>query len=116
MRLFRLRFRLFGSVFAAAAVTVGIIAIASAGPSVKPASAQVLSCAPGTTVQTADGPVCGITSTTAAGVNEWLGIPYAAPPVGDLTVAATTAANTVDHDVGGHGLREPVHYDLGHGG
>jgi para-nitrobenzyl esterase len=84
MRLFRLRFRLFGSAFAVAAVTVGIIAIASAGPSARPASAQALSCAPGTTVQTTDGPVCGITSTTATGVNEWLGIPYATPPVGDL--------------------------------
>lgn len=30
------------------------------------------------------GPVCGITSTSASGVNEWLGIPYAAPPVGNL--------------------------------
>ncbi|MBV9941206.1 MAG: carboxylesterase family protein, partial [Solirubrobacterales bacterium] len=28
--------------------------------------------------------MCGISSTTASGVNEWLGIPYAAPPVGDL--------------------------------
>ena len=84
MKLFRLRVRLFGSVFAVAALTVGIVAIASAGPSAKPASAQVLSCASGTTVQTADGPVCGITSATASSVNEWLGIPYAAPPVGDL--------------------------------
>ncbi|MBV8991492.1 MAG: carboxylesterase family protein [Solirubrobacterales bacterium] len=69
---------------AVAALAVGIIAIASGGPSANPASAQPLSCAPGTTVDTADGPVCGIASTTASGVNEWLGIPYAAPPIGNL--------------------------------
>ncbi|MGP0035097.1 MAG: carboxylesterase family protein [Solirubrobacteraceae bacterium] len=33
---------------------------------------------------TVDGSVCGIASSTAPGVNEWLGIPYAAPPVGNL--------------------------------
>jgi para-nitrobenzyl esterase len=38
-------------------------------------------CASGTNVQTADGPVCG---TVVNGVSEWLGIPYAAPPVGNL--------------------------------
>ena len=31
-------------------------------------------------------------------------------------MAAAAAANAVDHDVGGHGLRERVHYNLGHGG
>ena len=79
----RWRSRLFGSVFAVAALTVGIIAIASAGPSTKSATAQT-TCAPGTIVQTTYGPVSGICSTTAPGVNEWLGIPYAAPPVGAL--------------------------------
>jgi para-nitrobenzyl esterase len=38
-------------------------------------------CASGTTVQTSSGPVCGIVT---SGVTEWLGIPYAAPPVGNL--------------------------------
>jgi para-nitrobenzyl esterase len=38
-------------------------------------------CAAGTVVQTSTGPVCGI---VINGVTEWLGIPYAAPPVGSL--------------------------------
>ena len=80
----RWRSRLFGSVFAVAAMTVVVIAIASAGPSTKSATAQTTTCAPGTTVTTTYGPVCGIASTTASGVNEWLGIPYAAPPIGAL--------------------------------
>ena len=83
-RLRRWRSRLFGSAFAVAALTVGVIAIASAGPATRSASAQTGTCAAGTTVKTTSGPVCGIASTTATGVNEWLGIPYAAPPVGNL--------------------------------
>ena len=84
MKLLRLRSTLVGSLLAVATVTVGIIAIASAGPSARSATAAVpvaVSCAPGTDVQTTNGPVCGIVPN---GVNEWLGIPYAAPPVGDL--------------------------------
>lgn len=42
-------------------------------------------CAPGTTVQTSAGPVCGI---FVNGDSEWLGIPYAAPPVGALRFRA----------------------------
>ena len=38
-------------------------------------------CASGTVIQTADGPVCGIVS---GSTDEWLGIPYAAPPIGAL--------------------------------
>lgn len=38
-------------------------------------------CSSSTTVQTTSGPVCGVSQT---GYNQWLGIPYAAPPVGQL--------------------------------
>ncbi|WP_214409444.1 carboxylesterase/lipase family protein [Sphaerisporangium fuscum] len=38
-------------------------------------------CAPGTTVTTDTGQVCG---TTGDGVRSWLGVPYAEPPVGEL--------------------------------
>ena len=44
-------------------------------------AAQAVTCSSGTTVQTASGPVCGIAQT---GYNQWLGIPFAAPPVGQL--------------------------------
>ena len=80
--LFTGRVRLIACACAFAAVTAGISAVVSAGPSAGSASAQTASCAPGTTVQTTAGPVCGVT--TASGVNEWLGVPYAAPPVGAL--------------------------------
>ena len=83
MRLLRSRLRLVGSLLAVATVTVAVIAIASGGPSAKSAKAApaVVACAAGTDVQTTNGPICGITVGT---VNEWLGIPYAAPPVGAL--------------------------------
>lgn len=42
---------------------------------------QASTCSSSTTVQTASGPVCGIAQT---GYNQWLGIPFAAPPVGAL--------------------------------
>jgi len=38
-------------------------------------------CDPGTTVQTDKGPVCGI---VVNGINSWQGIPFAAPPLGNL--------------------------------
>jgi para-nitrobenzyl esterase len=66
------------------ALTLAIGAFVLAGSSAKPATAapSVTACAPSTDVTIADGPVCGILSAT--GVEEWLGIPYAAPPVGPL--------------------------------
>src|SRR5579862_2696743 len=84
MRLIRPRFRMLSTVLLVAGVSIGIVALTSAGPSAKSARAQTVTCAPGTTVHTAYGEVCGITSTAVRGVNEWLGIPYAAPPVGNL--------------------------------
>jgi para-nitrobenzyl esterase len=65
----------------------------------KSSAAAAVACAAGTTVQTSTGPVCGI---VINGVNEWLGIPYAAPPVGNLRWAppqphaawSTTLAST----------------------
>jgi para-nitrobenzyl esterase len=71
-------------VLAVVAVSFATVAITTAGPSAKSARAQAVTCASGTTVQTTYGPVCGIASTSVSGVNEWLGIPYAAPPVGNL--------------------------------
>ncbi|MGH8967680.1 MAG: carboxylesterase family protein, partial [Actinomycetes bacterium] len=46
-----------------------------------PTLSKTAECAPGTTVRTDKGAVCG---TVADGVKSWLGIRYAAPPVGNL--------------------------------
>ena len=83
MRLLRLRSPLAGALALAGVLGVGALLLLTVDPtagSAAPAS-SALACASGTTVQTADGPVCGI---TVNGVNEWLGIPYAAPPIGAL--------------------------------
>jgi cholinesterase len=42
----------------------------------------------GRTVQTSSGPVEGHAAPDAPGVSEYLGIPYAKPPIGDLRFAA----------------------------
>ena len=58
-------------------------------PRYRPMVALGSACDPSTTVQTDNGAVCGI---VVAGVSAWLGIPYAAPPVGDLRWAPPQAA------------------------
>ncbi len=65
---------------AALALIAGTISILQATASAQ-ASDPSVPCAAGTTVTTADGPVCGLVQ---GGVARWLGIPYAAPPVGAL--------------------------------
>ena len=92
----RIPSRRLAAVAAVLAVTAGIAVLAGSslatGKTVARA-AQASACSPGTTVQTTSGPVCGISypaGTSATGIvaqtsfNQWLGIPYAAPPVGQL--------------------------------
>lgn len=62
---------------AAAVLTTGLFS-GAAGAAATPSPPA---CAAGTTVHTDKGPVCGI---VASNYREWLGIPYAAPPVGSL--------------------------------
>jgi para-nitrobenzyl esterase len=70
------------------AIAAGGVAVATAlavvlvAPTQKAgAAAAAPACTAGTLVQTNDGPVCG---TTANGQTDYLDIPYAAPPVGNL--------------------------------
>lgn len=50
----------------------------------------------GQTVNTTSGPVIGHAGKTAEGVSEYLGIPYAQPPIGDLRFAAPVKFNGTD--------------------
>lgn len=71
-----------GAVAACVAVLVPSASTASAGDVVRASAAQAApACAAGTVVGTQQGPVCGLSE---GGVKSWLGIPYAAPPVGSL--------------------------------
>jgi para-nitrobenzyl esterase len=81
MKLLRLRSPVVGVVFVATVLSVSAVVLFAS--SARPASAAptAVSCASGSTVQTNSGPVCGIVTN---GVEQWLGIPYAAPPVGAL--------------------------------
>jgi para-nitrobenzyl esterase len=65
------------------AVAAVVILAAGTGTAVQAASSAPAgaACAAGTDVRTTTGPVCGIVDNN---VNEWLGIPYAAAPVGAL--------------------------------
>lgn len=66
---------------AAATVTGLAVAFATHSTQSVAASPAASACAAGTTVQSTTGPVCGI---VANNDDQWLGIPYAAPPVGPL--------------------------------
>jgi para-nitrobenzyl esterase len=73
-------------VAAAAALVAGLTVASVGGASAAPHAAAVAaqapaSCAASTTVQTKDGPVCGL---TANSITSYLDIPFAAPPVGNL--------------------------------
>jgi carboxylesterase type B len=72
-----------GVVACTAILALGVASFmaATSGATGAPAASSPPACATGTTVQTSSGPVCGIVTN---GVTEWLGIPYAAPPVGAL--------------------------------
>jgi para-nitrobenzyl esterase len=78
MRALRIRHPLIGlaGLLAIGAVVLVVLSARPADAAPTPAG-----CAAGTVVQTTDGPVCGIVS---GSTDEWLGIPYAAPPVGAL--------------------------------
>src|ERR1700749_2158659 len=67
------------AVILAAALIVGVVAVTT-GAKPEHARTAAVDCAT-TMVQTDKGPVCGFTS---GSVEEWLGIPFAAPPVGPL--------------------------------
>lgn len=65
---------------AVALVTAGPAGLFGSGGAAHPAS-RAMACSPGTTVTTDDGPVCGLAGPE---LTSWLGIRYAAPPVGAL--------------------------------
>jgi para-nitrobenzyl esterase len=70
-------------VVALAALAAVAVLVASAGVGARAARADTSAtpCATGTDVTIDSGPICGV---SVNGTNEWLGIPYAAPPVGAL--------------------------------
>ena len=68
-----------GGITVLAAAIALLVALTS--PFARATTDQPTSCTAGTTVNTASGPVCGFVSN---GLTEWLGIPFAAPPVGAL--------------------------------
>jgi para-nitrobenzyl esterase len=78
------RARLCAYLIAAVAGITGLVVIFLAtdgSPPAAAATATAPACTSGTTVNTRDGAVCGL---TANGVTSYLGVPYAAPPLGNL--------------------------------
>jgi para-nitrobenzyl esterase len=65
----------------AVASVAGVAAVIAVGPTAAAAQAPPADCSAGTQVTTQGGPVCGL---VANGVTSYLGIRYAAPPVGAL--------------------------------
>ncbi|WP_067452595.1 carboxylesterase/lipase family protein [Actinomadura macra] len=98
------------AVTSAGAATVAFAVSAPAGGTVQQAPA----CADGTVVQTDRGPVCGL---AADGLNSWLGVPYAAPPVGTLRWAPPepAAAWTATRQATERGSQCPQPQGLGPG-
>jgi para-nitrobenzyl esterase len=68
------------SVWAALSI-VAVTTVAMAAATAAAAATVAPACTAGTLVQTVNGPVCGL---LADGVTSYLGIPYAAPPIGSL--------------------------------
>ncbi|KAK4565655.1 hypothetical protein LTR86_003503 [Recurvomyces mirabilis] len=53
----------------------------------------------GLTIQTTAGPVTGFVNDTAPQVRQWLGVPYAQPPVGDLRFAPPQKTSFSSHPI-----------------
>lgn len=80
MKVSRPTARWMGLAAALAALAVGAVLVVTAAVGAR-ADAPAPPCDPGTDVTINSGPICGL---SVSGTHEWLGIPYAAPPVGPL--------------------------------
>jgi para-nitrobenzyl esterase len=77
----RLRAAAVAVAIGAAALAVLMTGLLSGASGAGAATPSAVACSSGTTIQTQNGPVCGVVQ---GNLTEWLGIPYAAPPVGSL--------------------------------